>query len=76
VAPEDDLAALRAQEDDQLNHYGWIDKKAGIVRIPIERAMELTAARGLPVRGQPGAPQPTRTILDMQQARPSDWKTQ
>ena len=70
VAPELDLATLRAREDAELNNYGWIDKTAGIVKIPIERAMELTLQRGLPVKGQPNAPKPTRTTLDLQQARP------
>ena len=50
VKPEADLAAFRAREDEELNHYGWIDRKAGVVRIPIERAMDLIAQRGLPFR--------------------------
>jgi len=70
VAPRVDLAAWRAREDVVLHSYGWIDRKAGVVRIPIERAMDLIAGRGLPVRGQPNAPKPPRTSLDMQQARP------
>jgi hypothetical protein len=45
--PREDLAKLRATEDATLNGYGWVDRKAGIIRIPIERAMELTARRGL-----------------------------
>jgi len=76
VKPEVDLATFRAGEDDQLDHYGWIDKKAGVVRLPIERAMDLLAQRGLAYRGRPGAPPPTTTVLDMQQARPSDWSKQ
>jgi hypothetical protein len=75
VAPEIDLASLRAREDTELSNYGWIDKKSGVVRIPIERAMELTAERGLPVQGQPNAPTPTRTTLDLQQARPLERET-
>jgi hypothetical protein len=70
VAPQVDLAAWRAREDAELNSYGWVDRQAGIVRLPIERAMDLLVQRGLPVRGQPNAPKPTRTSLDMQQARP------
>ena len=31
-----------------LSTYGWTDKKAGVVRIPIDRAMELQLERGLP----------------------------
>ena len=33
-----------------LNGYGWVDKANGVVHIPIERAMQLTLERGLPVR--------------------------
>ena len=36
----------------RLYSYGWVDEKAGTVRIPIERAMDLIAQRGLPVRAQ------------------------
>ena len=52
--PRDDLRALRAHEDELLNNYGWIDKPAGIVRIPIDEAMRLTLERGLPVRTEGG----------------------
>ena len=48
--PREDLQALRAREDAVLNSYGWVDKPAGVVRIPIEEAIKLTAQRGLPVR--------------------------
>jgi hypothetical protein len=41
-------------EEQTLNSYGWIDEKAGTVRIPIGRAMDLLAQRGLPVRPQTG----------------------
>jgi hypothetical protein len=33
-----------------LNTYGWIDRQNGIVRLPIDRAMELLLERGLPTR--------------------------
>jgi hypothetical protein len=39
---------LRAEEDAILTTYGWSDKAGGFARIPIERAMELVARRGLP----------------------------
>jgi hypothetical protein len=44
-----DLADLHAREDLLLDHYTRIDGEPGKVRIPIERAMELIAQRGLPV---------------------------
>ena len=35
------LAEVRAAQHDLATTYGWIDKTKGIVRIPIEHAMEL-----------------------------------
>ena len=40
------------REEGVLYSYGWADEKAGTVRIPIERAMDLIVQRGLPVRSQ------------------------
>ncbi len=48
--PRDDLANMRRAEDRILNSYGWVDRNAGVVRIPIEQAMKLTVERGLPSR--------------------------
>ncbi|MCW5893586.1 MAG: hypothetical protein KIT14_23975 [bacterium] len=45
IDPIGDLAALRAREVAQLAGYGWVDRQAGVVRIPIDRAMELLVAR-------------------------------
>ncbi len=50
VAPASDLQALRAREDKQLSSYGWVDKNAGIVHIPIEQAMDILLDKGFPVR--------------------------
>jgi hypothetical protein len=51
VTPEKDLAAMRAAEDSVLHGYGWTDPKSGLAHIPIERAMQLVAQRGLPPVG-------------------------
>jgi hypothetical protein len=48
------LDKLRIDEAEALSTYDWIDQKAGTVRIPIDRAMDLIAQRGLPVYA-PGA---------------------
>ena len=48
------LDKIRIDEAQTLNTYDWVDQKAGTVRIPIDRAMDLIAQRGLPVRTQPG----------------------
>ena len=44
-----DVADLHQREDLLLDNYTWVDRSQGKVRIPIDRAMELIAQRGLPV---------------------------
>lgn len=51
----DQLNDVRLNEERQLNSYGWVDKKAEVVHIPIERAMQLVEQRGLPVLPQGAA---------------------
>ncbi|HZR26399.1 MAG TPA: hypothetical protein VFA59_22575 [Vicinamibacterales bacterium] len=50
--PRQDLSDLRAQEDQVLRSYGWVDKSTGVVRIPIEQAMKAIVQKGLPARQQ------------------------
>ena len=45
-----DLQKLRARDAERLSTYAWVDRDAGVVRLPIERAIEILAARGLPAR--------------------------
>jgi hypothetical protein len=52
----DQINSVRLEEEEQLHSYGWTDEKAGVVHIPIERAMELTVQRGLPVYSASAAP--------------------
>ena len=42
-------------QEKELDSYGWVDENAGVAHIPIERAMELTVERGLPIRPQGAA---------------------
>ncbi len=53
--PQLDLANLRQAEDNQLKLYSWVDRDNGVVRIPIERAMELLAQRNAASDAQRGA---------------------
>lgn len=39
------LAELQAKQFKQATTYGWVDQKAGVVRLPIDRAMELTVQK-------------------------------
>ncbi len=54
VTPASDLQEMRAAEDQVLTHYAWLDQPNGIVRLPIDRAIELIAQRGLPARKETG----------------------
>ncbi|PYU36445.1 MAG: hypothetical protein DMG31_00985 [Acidobacteria bacterium] len=48
--PREDLQNYYQSQQNLLNSYGWIDRQNGIVRLPIDRAMELLLQRGLPIR--------------------------
>jgi hypothetical protein len=49
--PARDMRALRAWENEVLDGYAWVDRDAGRVRIPIDRAMDLLAERAAGRRG-------------------------
>lgn len=53
--PFEDIRELRAYEKAMLTQYAWVDQKAGIVRMPIDVAMKVVVARGLPVRATSAA---------------------
>lgn len=46
AAPAAELLEHRRREAERLETYGWVDPEAGIVRIPIDRAIEILAERG------------------------------
>jgi hypothetical protein len=50
VASSRDYQEMRAAEEAQLHSYRWVDREAGIAAIPIKRAMELLASRGMPAQ--------------------------
>jgi hypothetical protein len=43
---EEDMTNLRAREDEILNGYDWVDRDAGVVRVPIDKAIELLVEEG------------------------------
>ena len=53
--PSEDLTKFLADQDKRLNTYYWIDRKKGIVHIPIEQAMRELAEEGIDgfPRGKP-----------------------
>lgn len=44
------LDQLHTGQLEQLESYGWVDQKAGIVHIPIDRAMDLMQVQGFPIQ--------------------------
>lgn len=58
-SPQMDLKRFEAREDWELTHYHWLDKGHGVVAIPIDQAIQMTAEQGIPPAN--GAPNPTMT---------------
>lgn len=54
ATPVVDMETMRQNEDEALNNPGWVDHKAGRVRLPIDVAKQLVVQRGLPVNGAAG----------------------
>jgi hypothetical protein len=46
-APLLDLQTLQQRQEAQLKGYAWVDRDRGIIRIPIQRAQQMIAARGV-----------------------------
>ena len=64
VHPGREREKFQTAERAQLDTYGWIDRSAGIARIPIARAMQLIVERGLTEVGV------GQTRLQLMQSRP------
>ena len=50
--PVNEFYEFRQHEDAILQNYGWVNKEAGVVRMPINEAMRRLVEGGLPVRAQ------------------------
>jgi hypothetical protein len=69
------LNDIRRAEENTLYSYGWVDEKAGTVRIPIDRAMDLLVQRGLPVR-QENISAPNAASANSEDEKKPETKTQ
>jgi hypothetical protein len=65
------MRRYRADQDGILSSYAWVDQDAHIVRIPIDRAMDILVKNGYPVRsaspaegGNAKTPQPAEPPAD------------
>ena len=52
VVPGLDYRALKAEESERLESYGWVDEGAGVAHIPVEAAIDLMLEQGVEVRGE------------------------
>ncbi len=66
AAPKRDWVNFDATEKAKVSGYNWVDRSKGTVTIPVDRAIDLLAERGLPQRKTPGrapsAPAPNAPI--------------
>jgi hypothetical protein len=69
-----EIKDFRLQEEKILDTYGWVDQQAGVVRIPIDRAMQLLAQQGLPTQPQTGTAPPSTVNMAREAAKGSDTR--
>jgi hypothetical protein len=50
--PAREIEVFRQGEELRLHSYGYVNKEAGVVHIPVSEAMRLTLERGLPSRAE------------------------
>jgi hypothetical protein len=65
VSPNEDMRMMRAQEDLALDHAAWANQRQGTLRVPIDVAIEVIAARGVASQvvggtGSMASPDPAR----------------
>ncbi len=49
-SPPKDMQEFRSREDAVLKGYAWVDRAKGEAQIPIDRAIDIAAQNGLPVK--------------------------
>ncbi|MEX2381702.1 MAG: hypothetical protein WD490_04915 [Opitutales bacterium] len=72
VSPPRELAAWKVGEEAELNSYSWADRQNKIVRVPIDRALQMAVAQGLPAREAGGTGEGDKsglTPLELRQQR-------
>ena len=63
VNPREDWLKYREEQEKSLETYEWVNRPAGIVRVPIEKAMELLVKKGVPVQVGSQAAAPPKPSL-------------
>jgi hypothetical protein len=76
-SPEAEILAYRSAQARRLASYGWVDKEAGTLHIPIAEAMRLTVERGLPARAvEPDQPEAGMLASDASAGRVMERRRQ
>jgi hypothetical protein len=73
TTPWTDLRQYHENEEKRLHSYGWVDQKAGVAHLPIDKAKALLLQKGLPVR--PVATAPTEGTHAFANGEPSGGRT-
>src|SRR4051812_41409837 len=54
ISPQADFQTYREEQEKLLSGYAWVDRGAGVARIPIQKAIQLVAELGMPRWGTNG----------------------
>jgi hypothetical protein len=73
--PTTDMVKLRAEAAEDVSRYNW-DPETGVATIPLDRALDIVAARGLPARGQARPEAPKAEAPAAEAAKPEEPKTE
>jgi hypothetical protein len=62
AVPPRDMDQMRSGDRKELTTYGWVDQANGVAHIPVDRAIEILAEKGLPATPPPTAAAPGGTV--------------
>ena len=68
-SPTRDFQEMLRTENTRLQSYGWVDRSAGMVRMPIDQAMQVVLERGLPSWHEIPTPQTDERSAPVQERR-------
>ena len=59
ATPNEDMDRMREDEDYKLGHAGWVNRQQGIVRVPIDVAIDVILSRGVSAAQSASPPKPS-----------------
>jgi hypothetical protein len=76
VHPHQELVEYCEGQQKVVNSYGWVNQQAGVVHIPVDRAMDLVLQKGLPARAASEVPPGSPTVAPPRVAGSTDIEGQ